>query len=72
MSLNHHRGRLSGLSKELLKTWQETQEIWRDQKCREFDRTHMQPLFDAVDHAVSSMEDLDKILKKLRNDCESE
>ena len=72
MSMNHQNGRLFGLSKELLKSWQETQEVWRDQKCREFDNTYMQPLFDAVDHAVAAMDDLDKVLQKLKNDCESE
>ena len=61
-----------GLSKELLRTWQETQEPWRDQKSREFDKTYMQPLFDSVDHASAAMDDLDKVLRKLRSDCEIE
>tara|TARA_R110000850_G_scaffold66959_13_gene148618 strand:+ start:631 stop:801 length:171 start_codon:yes stop_codon:yes gene_type:complete len=56
----------------MIRTWQETQEIWRDQKCREFDSNYMQPLFDAVENSVSAMEDLEKILQKLRNDCEIE
>ncbi len=72
MRLNHHKGRLSGLSKELLRTWQDTQEVWQDRKCREFDQTYMQPLFDSVDHAVAAIDDLDRILQKLRNDCENE
>lgn len=71
MSLNHSKGRLTGLSRELLKTWQETQSVWHDQKSREFDTTYMQPLFDAMDHAVTAMDDLDKMLQKLRKDCET-
>ncbi|MEM7697695.1 MAG: hypothetical protein AAF236_04745 [Verrucomicrobiota bacterium] len=70
MTLNHHRGRLIGLSRELLRVWQETQESWRDAKAREFNETYMQPLFDEVDNAVTAIEDLEKILKKLRKDCE--
>lgn len=59
-----------GLSRDLLRTWQETQESWRDQKGREFDSTYMRPMFDAVDHAATALDDLDKLLKKLKDDCE--
>ncbi|MDF1812847.1 MAG: hypothetical protein P1V20_11555 [Verrucomicrobiales bacterium] len=71
MSLQHNRARLAGLSKELNRSWQETQDQWRDQKRAEFEIAYMRPLFDSVENAVSAMEDLDKILKKLRQDCES-
>lgn len=70
MSLNNSRGRLVGISRELLRSWQETQEYWHDRKGKEFDKTYMQPLFDAVDNASSAMDDLDKLLQKLRKDCE--
>jgi hypothetical protein len=70
MSLNHSKGRLVGLSRELLRVWQDTQESWRDNKAREFDRTYMQPMFDAVDHATAAIEDLEKVLHRLRQDCE--
>ena len=70
MSLNHSKGRLTGLSRDLLRIWQETQESWRDQKGREFDSAYMQPMFDAVYHATTAIEDLDKVLKKLKDDCE--
>lgn len=72
MSLNNSRGRMLGLSRELIREWQDTQESWRDRKCREFDQSYMQPLFDSVDNAIAAMEDLDKLLLKLRNDCEIE
>ncbi len=70
MSLNNSRGRLVGISRELLKSWQETQQFWHDRKGKEFDSNYMQPLFDAVDNASSAMDDLEKLLKKLRKDCE--
>lgn len=72
MSLQNSKGRLTGISRELLRNWQETQEIWRDQKSQEFDKTYMQPMFDAADNAVAAMEDLDKLLRKLKDDCEIE
>lgn len=71
MSLQHNRGRLTGLSRDLLRIWQETEESWRDQKGREFDSNYMQPMFDAIDHAVMAIEDLDNVLKKLKSDCET-
>jgi hypothetical protein len=71
MSLQSNRSRLSGLSKELSRSWQETQDHWRDQKRSEFDEAYMRPLFDTVENAVAAMEDLDKVLKKIRQDCES-
>ena len=71
MSLQGNRSRLSGLSKELSRSWQETQDFWRDQKRKDFDETYMRPLFDTIENAVVAMEDLDKILKKIRQDCES-
>ncbi len=70
MSMQASRTRLSGLSKELSRQWQDCQQTWRDTKSKEFDASYIQPLLDGVDNAVTAMEDLDKILKKLRHDCE--
>jgi hypothetical protein len=70
MSLHNSRGRLIGISRELQKEWNETKDVWRDRKGREFDRDYMQPLMDAVDNASHAIDDLDKILRKLREDCE--
>ncbi|NLT71728.1 MAG: hypothetical protein GXX91_13700 [Verrucomicrobiaceae bacterium] len=70
MSLNHSKGRLTGLSRDLLRIWRETRESWRDEKGREFDTLYMQPMFDSVDHAARAIDDLDKVLKKLKDDCE--
>ncbi len=70
MSLHNSRGRLIGISREPQKEWNETKEVWRDRKGREFDRDYMQPLMDAVDNASHAIDDLDKILRKLREDCE--
>ncbi|MDF1753463.1 MAG: hypothetical protein P1U89_11860 [Verrucomicrobiales bacterium] len=71
MSLQANRSRLAGLSKDLNRSWQETQDQWRDQKRNDFDEAYMRPLFESIENAVIAMEDLDKILKKIRQDCES-
>lgn len=71
MSLQSNRSRLAGLSKELNRSWQDTRDQWLDQKRSEFEESYMLPLFDSVENAVSAMEDLDKILKKIRKDCET-
>ncbi len=70
MSLQHNRSRLSGLSRELSRAWDETGEQWRDRKRAEFDEAYMRPLFDSIENAVAAMEDLDKVLKKIRQDCD--
>lgn len=71
MSLQSNRSRLAGLSKELNRSWQDTRDQWLDQKRSDFEGTYMLPLFDSVENAVAAMEDLDKILKKIRKDCET-
>jgi|GEM_PF-398069 len=70
MSLQSSRSRLSGLSKELSRQWQAVQEVWLDSKGKEFNSNYMQALFDDIDSGVAAMEQLDKVLKKLKQDCE--
>jgi len=71
MNLQGNQSRLQGLSKELNRAWQETEDQWRDLKRNEFESNYMQPLFDSVENAVAAMNDLEKLLKKIRKDCES-
>ncbi|MEO0417028.1 MAG: hypothetical protein AAF226_18985 [Verrucomicrobiota bacterium] len=70
MSLNTSRARLAGLSKELARSWHETEDHWRDQKRAEFSQTYMQMLFDSVENAELAIDNLEKVLKKVRSDCE--
>ncbi len=72
MSLQSNRNRLAGLSKELNRSWHETQDQWRDQKRGDFAEEYMQPLFDSIENAVAAMGDLDKVLRKIRSDCETD
>ena len=70
MSLSASKIRLAAITKELSVNWRETKESWRDAKAQEFEQNYLQELFDSVDAAVGVMEQLDKLLNKIRNDCE--
>ena len=56
--------------KELSIEWQITKDYWRDVKSREFEENYIGPLPDYMIRALSVMEELDVILRKVRKDCE--
>ncbi len=62
--------RLAMLTQQLSRQWQETKDYWRDAKCQEFERKYMEELTAGVDMAVTVIEQLDKLLAKIRKDCE--
>jgi hypothetical protein len=70
MSMTANKSRLSGLTKEILLKWQETRESWQDAKSVEFERQYIAELAADVDSAAAVIEQLDKLLAKLKSDCE--
>jgi len=62
--------RLAGLTKELHAQWQDTKHYWKDAKSLEFEHKYMEELFASVDRAATVIEQLDKLLSKIRTDCE--
>ena len=58
------------LTRALNQEWQQTKECWRDAKCEEFERKYIQELMTGVDRAVTVIEQLDKVITKIRKDCE--
>jgi len=62
--------RLGGLTKELRAEWQDTKSYWKDARSLEFERKYMEELFASVDRAATVIEQLDKLLTKIRTDCE--
>jgi Cdc6-like AAA superfamily ATPase len=56
--------------KILTNEWQETQSSWNDMKSQEFARHYLDPLPGHVASAITVMEEVDKLLKKIRSDCE--
>lgn len=70
MSMSGNRGRLVGLTRDILLEWIETKNHWHDAKSEEFDRRFMVELSAHVDRAIIVLEKLDELLKKVKSDCE--
>ena len=62
--------RLGALTKDLANRWQRTRESWRDAKADEFQRQYLDELYTSVDKAMQVIEQLDKLMAKIRSDCE--
>lgn len=62
--------RLAGLTKELRAQWQDTKSYWKDAKSQEFEHKYMDELLAGVDRAVNVIDQLDKLVSKIRKDCE--
>jgi len=62
--------RLGALTKDLAHRWQRTRESWRDVKADEFQRQYLEELQSSVDKAMQVIEQLDKLMAKIRSDCE--
>lgn len=62
--------RLGALTRDLLNRWQRTKESWRDAKAHEFEQKYLQELESSVDKSMIVMEQLDKLMAKIRSDCE--
>lgn len=64
------QSRLNGLTNELKADWEQTKHYWNDAKSREFEKRFMNELFPAVNQAIVTIESLERILAKLRQDCQ--
>ena len=70
MSTKASIGKISKSTKALMVGWSETRHRWRDTKALEFEKKYIEPLPQAVEAAVKVMNELDKVLGKIRKDCE--
>lgn len=70
MSLSANRSQLAAITKELSGHWRQTRESWKDAKSEEFEHKYLEELFDGVDTAVAVMDQLEKLLNKIRTECE--
>lgn len=62
--------RIGALTKDLMNRWRQTKESWRDAKADEFEREFLIELQTSVDKSLHVMEQLDKLLAKIRHECE--
>ena len=70
MSTQGSAGNLSGALQELSMRWQETKSHWHDVKSQEFERNYLEKLPNDVGRAMSVIEEIGLLLKKVRHDCE--
>lgn len=70
MSTRAAASALSQIARELSAVWEDTKLHWRDAKAAEFQREYLDALPPLVARSVEAMEDLDKCLRQIRNECE--
>ncbi|HSJ01589.1 MAG: hypothetical protein ACAI34_18580 [Verrucomicrobium sp.] len=70
MSSRVSASNLSQALRELVVEWQQTKSYWRDVKSMEFERNYLEKLPGMVTQSRNVMEELDNLLRKVRNDCE--
>ena len=68
--MNANGTRLAGITKDLWNQWQETKIYWRDSKSEEFQKKYLDELMSSVDKTVAVIEQLDKLITKIKTDCE--
>jgi len=61
---------LAMLTKDLSLRWERTMDYWHDAKSLEFERKYIELLRDSVDKTIPVIEELDKLITKVRRDCE--
>jgi thymidylate synthase len=62
--------KLSAITRELWAQWQQTKSCWKDARSQEFEKKYMEDLVSSVDRAVTAIDQLDKLVTKVRKDCE--
>ena len=70
MSVKGSANNLVQAVKDLMFEWDQTKAFWNDVKSREFEHKYLEDLPSHAVRATAVMEELDGLLKKVRNDCE--
>ncbi|MDB6030657.1 MAG: hypothetical protein JWM16_995 [Verrucomicrobiales bacterium] len=68
--MSGNAARVTALTRDLSNKWENTKNYWRDAKAQEFERQYIEELLNSVDKAATVMEQLDKLIGKIRHDCE--
>ncbi len=68
--MNANGARLEAITRELWVQWQQTRQSWADDKSREFEQKYLQELVQSVDKTVAVIEQLDKLITRIKKDCE--
>jgi len=70
MSLSVCKTRLATVTREIGNQWDQTKHFWQDAKCQEFEHEYIELLQSSVEKAVTVIDELDKVISKIRSDCE--
>jgi len=70
MSMVSNRTRLATLTKILVNEWHNTKEHWQDKQALKFEKEYIDGLLHSVTNTIESIDKLDKVLTKIKRDCE--
>jgi len=70
MSSSGSGARLTALTKQLQGQWQQTRQAWTDAKADEFEQRFMRELEAVANVTCAGIDNLEQVLRNLRNDCE--
>ena len=61
---------LIALTTDLARKWDVTREQWHDVKSAAFDQEYLADLFATVPRSGPAFDDLEKVIERVRRDCE--
>lgn len=64
------RGMLLLATRQLMSSWDETRQSWRDLKAAEFELNYLSEVKDTIGKTIRTLEEIDQILEKVHADCE--
>ena len=70
MNISSNGKLLAAATKDLMRQWEATKHSWSDAKSRDFEQKFLFELMTGVERAVPVFDDLDKLINKVRSDCE--
>ena len=70
MSVHATKARLAGMTRQLALEWEHVRTTWTDDKAREFHQRYIVQLIADVEKAVAAMEQLEKLMIRVKEDCE--
>ncbi|MDX1945441.1 MAG: hypothetical protein SFU86_08530 [Pirellulaceae bacterium] len=62
-------GKLAQATSHLKERWQATQEHWRDDAARQFEKTHLGPLPARLQLLVAAAQRLSEVLREAEREC---
>jgi hypothetical protein len=70
MSIGPNGKALAMATKDLMLKWEATKRAWRDEKAGQFESDYLVELQTAVDRAVPIFDELEKLVNRVRSECE--